>query len=402
MRKGKSGAQEDPRDHRSRPLASLKDPEAFGPPPKNVRYYGNAAASDTITPDMTSLGTSVQLRNPKTAEAGAQENPSPPPIPFRANRTGLDTTALSKTPAYRPNREATPDSPGASTGAKHRISLPPRLLQRQNSELSQGASLPESPPPKAALQPQSILSQSALNRLGSAGVSVPSLGIERQASRAEPTSRNAALQPRSIINKSALDRLGSADVSVRSSGTGQQPDAGNPWQDEPSSSTSRAFSSTFNGQQRDSDLRSEFAKLSTVTMPPDAPSQGTTFAEKQVSKFRNDPSSVTLADGKNAVSTVNNLRELHGNHVAAGWQSASGLKKKYGKANKVSNLAPDTVGALNPTASSSPASLGASAPLPPSGKKPPPPPPKRLGGLSSSGKQAPPCTSSDQAEILNV
>jgi len=30
-------------EHISRPLATLKDPSAFGPPPKNVNYHGGAA-----------------------------------------------------------------------------------------------------------------------------------------------------------------------------------------------------------------------------------------------------------------------------------------------------------------------------------------------------------------------
>ena len=41
MGKGKgSGSQE---EHIARPLATLKDPAAFGPPPKNVNYHGGAA-----------------------------------------------------------------------------------------------------------------------------------------------------------------------------------------------------------------------------------------------------------------------------------------------------------------------------------------------------------------------
>jgi len=30
-------------EHVSRPLSTLKDPAAFGPPPKNVNYHGGAA-----------------------------------------------------------------------------------------------------------------------------------------------------------------------------------------------------------------------------------------------------------------------------------------------------------------------------------------------------------------------
>jgi hypothetical protein len=44
------------RDHVSRPLSTLKDPAAFGPPPKNVNYHGGAALPDQITPDTRRLG----------------------------------------------------------------------------------------------------------------------------------------------------------------------------------------------------------------------------------------------------------------------------------------------------------------------------------------------------------
>ncbi|MCJ1249120.1 hypothetical protein MMC30_006343 [Trapelia coarctata] len=397
MGKGKSGAHEDPHDHRSRPLASLKDPEAFGPPPKNVRYHGGAAVPDTITPGRSGLEAAVQLKNPRNAEAGPEEAPSPPPVPFRADRTGLDTAALLTPPTYRPNRDVSPDSPGAFAGAKPKPSLPPRLPPRRNSELSQGVSLLEPPSSSAALQPRSILNQSALNRLGSAGVSVPGLDIGRQPEAAMPevSSHNAALQPQSILNKSAMDRLGSAGVSVPGFGIGRQPGAENSWQDEPSSTTNRTASPTSTRPEGANELQSKFAKLSTHITPPSSPSQGTTFAEKQAAfktanAFRNNPSSITLADGKNAVSTANNFRERHGDQVAAGWQSASGLNKKYGIANKISGLAPDTAGASCPSAPSPLADPGASSCSPSNVKKPPPPPPKRIGGLTSKASQAPP------------
>ena len=38
--KGKDSGSE---EHISRPLTTLKDPAAFGPPPKNVNYHGGAA-----------------------------------------------------------------------------------------------------------------------------------------------------------------------------------------------------------------------------------------------------------------------------------------------------------------------------------------------------------------------
>jgi len=395
MGKGKSGGQEDPHDHRSRPLASLKDPEVFGSPPKNVRYYGGAAAPDAITPDRSGLGAAVQLRNHRNAEPEPEEAPSPPPIPFRADRTRLDTTALPKPPTYRPNKEVTPDLPGASVGTKPKPSLPPRLPPRRNYELSQGGSLPEPPSRNAALQPQSILNNSALDSLGSTGVPLDGPKFRRQTEASMPESRNAALQTQSILNQSALNRLGSAGVSVAGFGIGRQPDAENPWQDEPSSTRNRTASPTSTRPEEANELQSKFVKLSTYTTPPGSPSQATTFAEKQAAvktanAFRNGPSSITLADGKSAVSTANNFRERHVDQVAAGWQSASVLNEKYGMPSKISNLAPDTAGAPSPSAPSPSASPGAPGSLPSSFKKPPPPPPKMIGGLTSTASQAPP------------
>ena len=42
MGKGKDPHQQ-AEEHTSRPLSTLKDPSAFGPPPKNVNYHGGAA-----------------------------------------------------------------------------------------------------------------------------------------------------------------------------------------------------------------------------------------------------------------------------------------------------------------------------------------------------------------------
>jgi len=346
MGKGKAGAHENPHDHTSRPLASLKDPEAFGPPPKNVRYHGGAAEPDNISPDRSGLGA---IGQPGNLRAEPQEALSPPPIPFRADRTGLDTASLPKPPTYRHSKEVTPNLHDPSARPKPKPSLPPRLPPRQNSGVSQGVPVPEPPSRNAALQPQSILNQSALNRLGSAGVSVPGLGI------------------------------------------GRQSDVENPWEDQPSSKTKRPSSSTFDRSEGANELQSRFAKLSIVTTPQCSPSQGTTFAEKKTANaFRNNTLSVTLADGKNAVLTASNFRERHGDQAEIGWQSASGLNQKYGIANKISSLAPDTTGPFGPSTSSPQANPDTVGSLPPQLKKPPPPPPKKIAGLTSSGAQAPP------------
>jgi hypothetical protein len=47
MGKGKSPSR-DESEHVSRPLSSLKDPAAFGPPPKNVNYHDGAALPNQV------------------------------------------------------------------------------------------------------------------------------------------------------------------------------------------------------------------------------------------------------------------------------------------------------------------------------------------------------------------
>lgn len=93
-----------------------------------------------------------------------------------------------------------------------------------------------------------------------------------------------------------------------------------------------------NGPQL-SELQSRFSRMTTSTPPSEAPSQGTTFAEKQAalrtaSAFRKDPTSVSLTDARDAASTANNFRERHGEQVASGWKSANALNQKYGLAEK--------------------------------------------------------------------
>jgi hypothetical protein len=51
MGKGK-GSNADKEEHISRPLGALKDPSAFGPPPKNVNYHGGAALPKFVNPGL--------------------------------------------------------------------------------------------------------------------------------------------------------------------------------------------------------------------------------------------------------------------------------------------------------------------------------------------------------------
>ena len=200
---------------------------------------------------------------------------------------------------------------------------------------------------------------------------------------------------KSYINQGALDRLGSAGVSVPGFGIGGGSQDANPWRDQESSNTGgRDFSSPSAQAPQLSELQSKFSKLSTNS--PSSPTQGTSFAQKQAalktaSSFRNDPSSISLADAKATASTANNFRERHGDQVAAGWKGAGALNKKYDIANKVNGFGGN--GVVSPraeTASTSPSTdtLGQASSL--LKKRAPPPPPKKPLAESNAGASPPP------------
>ena len=322
---------------------------------------------------------------------------APPRVPYRANTTGLSTTGLSKPPIRQ--IENGEQSATASPTAKPKPSLPPRLPPRQNSHPT--ASAP-SPPPDYSSATQrrpsqdQQLNQGALGRLGKAGVSVPGLGI--------------------------------------GGGQGSSP-ASNTWRKESSSTNAPPTSSPTTTQSPSiSSLHNRFSKMTTsptssspnapptaavaAVAPSPSPSQGTTFAQKQAAlqtaaQFRNDPSSISLADARTSAATANNFRERHGEQVATGWKSANAVNKKYDVANRVGGLAgqngsaspvrddipPNTMGDSN----ASPAGGGPSTPASPwvneqqgqsvFKKAPPPPPVKRIGtgsGRGTSGGLPPP------------
>ena len=358
MGKGKSSsALEEAQEHQSRPLATLKDPNAFGPPPKHINYHGGIAAPNTITPDTRGWGAplnmdSIRAKEEEEKEAQAareaeEQEIKPPPGPFKVDTTGLSTRDLPKPPIRRAEQGTGNNSTGPAAGSKPKPSLPPRLPPRQNSGASVNAS---SPPPSynAATIGESpaqngYLNQGALNRLGATGVSVPGLGI------------------------------------------GRDSESTNPWRDQRSSlGESQSPSSSSSRLPGINELQGRFSKMSPPSTASGSSSQGTTFAQKQAAlktanSFRNDPSSISLSDARNAASTANNFRERHGDQVASGWQGANDLNKKYGVMDRLNSSSP---GIAIPSqqsfgsTSSTPVTPGA---LSTDGKKkaPPPPPPKK-------------------------
>jgi hypothetical protein len=182
MGKGKD-ASDDPSEHVSQPLSSLKDPSAFGPPPKHINYHGAGALPNETTPDRRGMGAPLsqdqidyqnyQQQQAIEAEEEAARKPPPPPVPYRVNTTGLSTDNLPPPPVRRL------DSPSSGSSVSSKPSgpqLPPRVPPRNNSP----ATSSPPPPPYSATTPsasQGYVNQEATSRLSNAGVSVPALGI---------------------------------------------------------------------------------------------------------------------------------------------------------------------------------------------------------------------------------
>lgn len=362
MGKGKSPV-EQANSHQSRPLHTLKDPTAFGPPPKNVNYHGGAALPNQTTPDKSGWGaplpqTELQREEEqRQAEIEAEEQALAEeeaarkvPKAYTRDTTGLSTSHLPPPPGRRDGANGGSPAPTQLAIKGKPPGLPPRLPPRQNS--SPIASPPPTSNTPLADPSRGILNQGALNRLGNAGVSVPAFGIgAKNTANTGPTSPPI-----------------------------------------PSGSPAPAASSSNNAQLNE--LQSRFSRLSSSSAPTSetAPNQGTTFAQKQAalktaSSFRNDPSSVSLADARTAASTANQFRERHGEQVKSGWQSANKLNAKYGIADKVSSYGSQVPSESSQTGSQQPepAELPAMTPSPSLlGKKKPPPPPMKRAGLSGN------------------
>ncbi|KAL9618236.1 MAG: hypothetical protein Q9160_007006 [Pyrenula sp. 1 TL-2023] len=365
--KGKDNTKSPQDEHIARPLASLKDPDSFGPPPKNVNYHGGAAVPDHTTPDRRGLGAPLsqnQIQSQKQAEkARAQEEqeeaqkPAPPPGPYKMNTTGLSTKNLLPPPVHHAISEdaSTQDSPAAPQ-KKPKPSLPPRLPPRKTHSTDS----PLTPPPPS---------------------------YDSATSQTQPVAGS--------VNRGALDRLGSAGVSVSGLGIGQQ---SNPWKNERSQSTT----SNASGKGQLSELQSRFSKMNTKSRPsptndgtsPAPPPQGTTLAEKQAAfntaqSFHKDPNSVSLSDARAAASTANNFRERHGEEVSAGAQKANTWNKKYNVTGRMNSFLEKQASPANetqPTAQSESISSQADA----YGRKPPPPPVPNKRPDMHAGAQSPP------------
>ena len=190
------------RSHQSAPLASLKDPDSFGPPPRHTGAVGSTPTTPTsparARPPPGGLGGPVPKPRWKQEEEQVQAEPEAPKLPYRTNTTGLRTDNLPKPPARRDEIAFAPvPAPPPRTNSSA-SSLPPPARAQQPPPPPRSRPTPSLPPrmnehpdeytppaPPAyheatqpAVRDQPLLNQGAVNRLANAGVSVPGFGIQ--------------------------------------------------------------------------------------------------------------------------------------------------------------------------------------------------------------------------------
>jgi hypothetical protein len=431
MGKKADPSKKDGEEHVSRPLAALKDPASFGPPPKNVNYHGGAALPNEITPQTSGWGAPLSpqqiadanraANGPTQEEVEEEARRAGPPLPYRADRTGLKTDHLPPPPLHRDVVRGPEVAEPAPNRPQPR--LPPRLPSRQSTTPT------PTPPPVAA-----------------PAISSPPI-ISPPAYDALPVSNSYK-----SINQAAVNRLGNAGVSVPALGIGSD-QSSNPWRSEQShAKASPVTSQPVNNQV--SELQARFARMNSAasttsqqnTTPPfvtplqsPAPAsgqadyiqpappqthtqpQGTTWAEKQAAlrtaqNAYKDPSTVTAADATSAARTANSFRERHKDTIDAAGSRASELNKKYNVTGRLNSFLEKH---SSPTSETPPAGVSgnpalgqqqmpANAQITPqqshspeitaslSRKPPPPPPPKKpanmhgsVGGMSVSPPPVP-------------
>ncbi|KAK2031884.1 hypothetical protein LX32DRAFT_636897 [Colletotrichum zoysiae] len=328
----------------ARPLSSLQDPSTFAPPPKRV-----PGANPPPLPPSRSNATSPgapppPYEDPSRYQQQQEEEEEAPPRPYRVDTTGLSTAHLPPPPGRNDGVDGRTPPPGQAV-ARPPPGLPPRLPPRTPSASSVTSPAPSAPAPAPA-GGGGYLNQSAMSRLGAAGISVPALGIGKSAPEPPPRSNASSPAP-----------------PPRNGAGGQM-----------------------------SELQNRFAKLGkspAQSSSPPPPAEGTTMEQKKAalrtaSNFHKDPSSVSMSDARSAASTFNNFRQRHGEQVASGVKSANNLNQKYGISDKVGKYAGQGGQQQEGTTGSTGAGAAPGPLSPPPGlvgaigkKRPPPPPPKK-------------------------
>ena len=333
----------------SRPLSTLKDPSAFGPPPKNVNYHGGAALPNEITPHTGGLGAPLSQSQISSAraptqsapvEAAEEQPPAGPPLPYRADRTGLRTDHLPPPPVHRDLTNAAPESSQSHTITvpKPKPGLPPRLPARQNSAISQPVAAASPPPPAYELPatethaatPQ--VNSNAANRLQTAGVSVPALGIgstsswkpksPAPATSSPPpqTSQLSELQQRfARMSQRAPEPQPSPPVQT----SVQQPVIAQPQY------TSPPLSQSAEQQIQPQAIQPQPQIQPQIQSQPQPQTHTPLQSAQTLSNLHQNPSAVSPQDAAAAAKNLNDFRAKHQDTINTGARKASDFNKRY-------------------------------------------------------------------------
>ncbi|KAF2161404.1 hypothetical protein M409DRAFT_69763 [Zasmidium cellare ATCC 36951] len=246
--KGKvTGTKKDPyeeqKNHTSRPLASLQDPDSFGPPPKHSAYYGADGVSRTGTglsggsasrtgtassgpsggwgASAVQSGYAQQKREREERERQMQEEQvqEEKAGPYRTDTSGLRTDHLPKPPVRRGeaaspagvaspvNRTSSPALPPRQP-PRQAAAPPPSLPPRQNEYPDEYTPAPPPAynealrdPPVQQNQDPAAINQGAATRLGQAGVSIPGFGIGGNNNNSQPESPATRGPPAGQLNE---------------------------------------------------------------------------------------------------------------------------------------------------------------------------------------------------------
>ncbi|KAJ5780009.1 hypothetical protein N7457_005169 [Penicillium paradoxum] len=334
MGKG-DNSEPDRANHVSQPLSSLKDPSAFGPPPKHINYHGAAAVPNQTTPDRRGLGAPLSKEQIGAQERLQQEEveaeeeearkPPPPPVPYRVDTTGLSTNNLPPPP--RRLDSASPASTSSISKPKP-PKPPPRLPARNGS--------PSSDPPPA-YSPTPVLShdyinQDATSRLANAGVSVPAFGIGQEKAQSPahtpinelqsrfsqmntsgspsapppPTRSSTNIEPQSASGTSSIQNFRERHADKIDSGKQKYGDF-----------RERHADSIDSGKQKLSDVTSRFTGSAPAPSPPARPAS--------------NHSSMNLepAEPARGTSSVQNFRERHADKIEMGKEKWGGVTSRF-------------------------------------------------------------------------
>ncbi|KXT18510.1 hypothetical protein AC579_2300 [Pseudocercospora musae] len=251
---------EEARNHQSMPLASLRDPDSFGPPPKHSAYYGADATRSPSTVSRTGTGLSTASGNSRAglgapivesgyaerkrreaAEREAQEQAeinAKKAEPYRMNTSGLRTDNLPKPPVRRNMDAGGAGSPVANTGRTASPGLPPRAPPRQTTGTIAAPARTSSPsgpapvlpprqnewpdefsPPPPPTYNEALSAPSPQQNVASVAQSVASRFNQNRSSNTPFPARHPSYNP-ATIDQSAMSRLGQAGVSVPGFGIG--------------------------------------------------------------------------------------------------------------------------------------------------------------------------------------